>query len=114
MPEEIDDTRGCGSVEPSVHEVASARLERVQELTSAMLEDVISDAEFAELERLLLEDESARASYLHSVQLHADLAAHFAPPAEQRPATTTTIPILSSLGDGLTITGSAAVSQPAS
>ncbi len=48
-------------------------LERVEELTWALVDDHIDEAEVAQLEKLLLEHESARKTYVECMQMHADL-----------------------------------------
>jgi hypothetical protein len=58
-------------------------LDRVQQLTWALLDEQISDDEFAQLNSTLLRDDKSRESYLNCVQLHADLMAHFAAPSER-------------------------------
>jgi hypothetical protein len=50
----------------------------VQELTWAMLDDLITDRQFQRLEQLLSSDDEAREVYVECIQLHADLAQHFA------------------------------------
>lgn len=55
--------------------------ERVQELSWALFDEQINDDELQLLEGLLLSDDRARKTYCNCVQLHADLAAHFAKPA---------------------------------
>ncbi len=55
-------------------------LERVQELTWALLDEQINDDEMTLLDSLLLADDAARRRYIECVQLHADLMAHYAPP----------------------------------
>jgi len=59
--------------------------DRVHELTWALLDEQISEDDFVELNNTLLRDDKSRDSYLGCVQLHADLMAHFAAPAQ--PAT---------------------------
>jgi hypothetical protein len=54
-----------------------AVLERVQELTWALLDEDISDDEMSLLDTLLLTGESARNRYIECVQLHTDLMVHF-------------------------------------
>ena len=56
----------------------SSVLDRVQELTWALLDEQITDDEMMLLETLLLADEAARRRYLECVQLHTDLLAHYA------------------------------------
>src|SRR5262245_46696472 len=57
--------------------------DRVQELTWALLDEQISDDEFAQLNGTLLRDDKSRDTYLNCVRLHADLMAHFAAPSER-------------------------------
>lgn len=77
----------------------SAVLERVQELTWEMVDNEISDDELRLLENLLLSDSQARSTYVDCIQLHTDLLAYYAKPADG--ATATTAPALSFLGGGL-------------
>ncbi|MCC7474878.1 MAG: hypothetical protein IT425_05745 [Pirellulales bacterium] len=53
------------------------QLDSTQELVWALLDDHISDADFAELEERLLADKDARETYIQCVQLHAELLDHF-------------------------------------
>jgi hypothetical protein len=53
-------------------------LERVQELTWALVDEQITDDEMALLDNLLLSDDQARQRYIDCVQLHADLMWHYA------------------------------------
>jgi hypothetical protein len=53
-------------------------LERVQELTWALLDDEITEDDVSLLDTLLLTGESARNRYVECVQLHTDLMTHFA------------------------------------
>jgi len=55
--------------------------ERVQELTSALVDEQITDDEMTLLENLLLSDDQARKRYIDCMQLHADLMLHYAKPA---------------------------------
>lgn len=50
-------------------------LDRVEELTWALVDEHIDDGEIAQLEKLLLEHEDARKTYVQCMQMHADL--HF-------------------------------------
>jgi hypothetical protein len=59
------------------------KLDRTHELTWALLDDHISDAEMTELEQLLRTDKTARESYTRCMQLHADLAWQFTSPAQK-------------------------------
>jgi hypothetical protein len=61
-------------------------LERVQELTWALLDEEITDDEFSLLDTLLLSDDEARKCYIECIQLHTDLMAHYAQPADQAAA----------------------------
>lgn len=87
-------------------------LDRVHELTWALLDEHISDEEMAELESRLLADNTARDSYLRYAQMHADLATHFATPTEQREASKTATPVLGFLGEGLPTLGATQTNQP--
>jgi len=62
------------------HDADTHLLDRVQELSWALLDEHITDDEMALLDNLLLSDEKARGAYVECVQLHTDLAAHFAAP----------------------------------
>jgi hypothetical protein len=54
-------------------------LERVQELAWAVIDEVATDDDLRLLDNLLLSDDEAIREYVNCVQLHVDLAAHFAP-----------------------------------
>lgn len=71
----------------------TADLDRVDELVSQLLDDELGDAEFSELEGILMQSGKARAEYVGLMQLHADLIDYYNP---QRPAGTES-PVLSSL-----------------
>jgi hypothetical protein len=75
-------------------------LERVQELTWALLDEQITDDEKSLLENALLSDVHAREAYIGCVQLHADLSAHFAGAAAP-PAPSTKSPVLGFLNAGM-------------
>jgi hypothetical protein len=64
----------------------SSKLDRTHELTWALLDEQITDAEMSELDLLLRTDGTARESYVRCMQLHADLASRFAP-REKTPST---------------------------
>ncbi len=70
----------------------------VQELTWALVDDQIGSDEFQLLESMLLSDGAARCEYVNCIQLHTDLMAHFAKPADM--AAGGTSPVLSFLGSG--------------
>ena len=77
-------------------------LERVQELTWALVDEEISDDEMTLLDTLLLSDDAARKHYLECVQLHADLMLHYATPAAPAISTgTAKSPVLGFLNAGL-------------
>jgi hypothetical protein len=74
--------------------------ERVQQLTWALLDEHISEDELSLLENLLLSDDQARATYIGCVQLHANLAGHFAarcPAADALPAKSPVLQFLNEL-----------------
>jgi hypothetical protein len=70
--------------------------ERVQELTWALVDDQLDADEMRLLETLLISDDKARDTYVHCVQLHADLMGHFAPASA--PTAAGKSPVLSFLG----------------
>jgi len=72
-------------------------LDRVQELTWAMVDEQINADEIRLLENLLLSDDQARDTYVHCIQLHTDLLGHFAKPVAEAAGKS---PVLSFLGDG--------------
>jgi hypothetical protein len=69
-------------------------LDRVQELTWALVDEQISDDEFEQLNSVLLRDDKSRDTYLGCIQLHADLMAHFAAPSDRTGQRAGTAPIL--------------------
>jgi hypothetical protein len=72
-----------------------------QQLTWGLLDEQISDDEFARLESLLVSSNTAREEYIRCVQLHADLLHHFAaPPKPPQPATPAKSPVLGFLNAG--------------
>lgn len=88
------------------------RIGRVHELTWALLDEHISDAEMAELETLLKGEKEARDAYVRCVQMHVDLTLHFQPHAAPQftpPAAKT--PVLGMLADGLPPIGAPTVSD---
>jgi hypothetical protein len=54
-----------------------SQLDGTQDLVWALLDDHISNAEFAALEERLLADQTARETYIRCVQMHVDLNDHF-------------------------------------
>jgi hypothetical protein len=71
----------------------------VQELTWALIDEQIESGELQLLESLLLSDDAARHEYINCVQLHTDLFAHFAKPAEKADKSKSTV--LSCLSEGI-------------
>jgi hypothetical protein len=84
----------------AVEAADQAVLERVQELTWAMLDEQISDDEFRLLENLLLSDDEARETYVNCIQLHAGLMEHLTPPTTPAAATGSKSPVLGLLDTG--------------
>jgi hypothetical protein len=82
----------------------SGKLDRTHELTWALLDESITDAELSELEQLLRTDKTARESYTRCMQLHAELAWHFAPPAKDA-SVPKGVPILGFLNADVPMTG---------
>ncbi|MEN1680044.1 MAG: hypothetical protein AAGJ46_10650 [Planctomycetota bacterium] len=75
-------------------ERAAVNLDRVDELLSLLIDDAVSDDEFAELEDMLLTSGDARERYVGGVQLHADLIAHYrGAPKLEMPATLSAPPL---------------------
>jgi hypothetical protein len=77
-------------------------LERVQELTWALVDEQITDDELSLLDSLLLSDDKARARYVECVQLHAALTMHYATGAKAAGATSgSKSPVLGFLNAGI-------------
>jgi anti-sigma factor RsiW len=82
---------------PNPSEV-EARLDRAEAFIWALLDDQLSEAEMAELSKLLEENAAVRARYVECVQLHVDLAEHYGrKTAEKAPGSV----VLSNLTPGL-------------
>lgn len=75
-------------------EQVMAVLDRVQELTWALLDEGITDDEFSLLDTLLLSDDKARERYVECVQLHTDLLTHFAPNQKTADSKSTVLSLL--------------------
>jgi hypothetical protein len=75
----------------------STVVDRVQELTWALVDEGITDDEMRLLDNLLLSDDEARSTYVGCVQLHVDLLSHFGDPAKVPVAGKS--PVLGFLGD---------------
>ena len=73
-----------------------AKLDRVDELVSYLVDEVIDERQFAELEGLLQEDHQSRVRYIEDVQLHCDLLALHSP--DQGRVIKPGMPVLGSLG----------------
>jgi hypothetical protein len=85
-----------------IHGFSSDDHQRVQDLTWALLDELITDNELATLNQLLIESASARATYIQCIQLHADLSGHFAPPMSTETAKgANKTPVLSFLSPGI-------------
>ena len=52
-------------------------VERVRELTWALVDDHIEDADWTELQKLLTDSPESRLAYLEAMQLHTDLLYRF-------------------------------------
>jgi hypothetical protein len=87
-----------GSAAPPQQSTGASQVERVQELSWSLLDDLITEEEMAALEGLLRTDENARSEYVRCIQLHADLQSKFAakPSSTATPPTART-PVLGSL-----------------
>lgn len=63
----------------SDHErLVESRLQRVDELTSLMLDESITDSQLDELEAALQQHSDARSRYLEEIRIHHDLIEYFA------------------------------------
>jgi hypothetical protein len=72
--------------------------DRVRELTWAMVDDFITDAEWSELQQHLNNSAEARLAYIEAIQLHSDLLYHFKePPLSDSESNTSSV--LGFLGD---------------
>lgn len=86
---------------PPDHDSEVTVLERVQELTWALLDEQIDDDEAKLLDNLLLSDDLARKRYVECVQLHCDLIGHFAKPAVNAAGSASGSPVLGFLSTGM-------------
>jgi hypothetical protein len=88
--------------QPQASNASRVAIERVQELTWALLDEQITSDEKSLLENALLSDAQARETYVDCVQLQADLISHFAgdaaPPAASASSKT---PVLGFLNAGM-------------
>jgi len=77
-------------------------VDRVQDLTWALLDECATEEDVALLDNLLLSDASARQSYIACIQLHTDLMGHYAKPTA--PATPSgKLPVLGFLGQEMPV-----------
>jgi hypothetical protein len=98
MAHKRKDTK-ANEINSAKHDADQTVLERVQELTWAMLDEQLSDDEFRLLENLLLSDDDARDTYVNCVQLHAELMSHYSPrQLEAATAAGKSSPVLGFLG----------------
>lgn len=77
------------------HEI-EAKFDRVDELVSLLVDEMISDDQVTELEKILSDDADARGRYVENMALHADLIEHFRPADQKSPSLQS--PVLGSLG----------------
>ena len=101
MSQEPQKSRPTSNADSGKHDRDPVVLERVQELTWAILDEQISADEMRLLDNLLLSDDEARRTYIGCMQLHTDLLEHFRKPAAAADTTSTKSPVLGFLGDGL-------------
>jgi hypothetical protein len=102
MAKQDHDARPNDCAQPAQPSGNSSELDRVQELTWALLDEQIGDNDKAWLESALASSAEARTTYLRCVQIHADLSAHFAAlgqPASAKPDTKS--PVLGFLHGGM-------------
>ncbi|MEM6798620.1 MAG: hypothetical protein AAF589_03820 [Planctomycetota bacterium] len=71
--------------------------EQIDLLVSALVDDILTEEQAAELETLLSEDATTRTRYIQGIQLHADLLDHFRPQADTIPGDKS--PVLGFLAD---------------
>ena len=97
---------------PAPDDRLDSTLDRIDQLVSALVDDLITDNEQRELESLLEGSADARARYVQGVQLHVDLMDHFRPEGENPEPKS---PVLGFLGpeDSGYIVGPQAPSDPA-
>ncbi len=82
------------SLSGSSHQI-EAKFDRLDELASLLVDEVISEDQVRELESLLTGDGELRGRYVENIQLHCDLIDYFgAKQPQQKPAS----PILGLLG----------------
>ena len=85
--------------EPRANDANATIVERVQELTWALVDEQIDDDEMRLLDNLLLSDDGARDTYIACMQLHSDLMQEFVKPANDLPhAVPGQSPVLGFLG----------------
>ena len=82
MAEQISDAQANDRAQPAKPGLNTSELDRVQELTWAMLDEHIADEEKAWLDSTLCSSAEARCVYLRCVQIHTELMAHFSAPGK--------------------------------
>jgi hypothetical protein len=87
--------------QPHVSNDDHEALDRVQELTWALLDEQITSDEKSLLENALLSDAQARQTYVDCVQLQADLISHFAGDAAPPASALSKSPVLGYLNAGM-------------
>jgi hypothetical protein len=94
------DNSGFDATNPRQNDPEQTVLERIQELTWALLDETITDDEKSLLDTLLLTGDAARNRYIECVQLHTDLMFHFAEPAKAGAKSGSQAAVLSFLNAG--------------
>lgn len=82
-----DTTRGLSS------DAIETKFDRIDELVSLLVDDLIEDDQFKELEGILTEDPEMRSRYVQDIQLHCELVNFFRQDTKKRPES----PVLSML-----------------
>jgi len=100
MAHEPQDFRPSKNADPTKHDRDPVVLERVQELTWALVDEQISNDEMRLLDNLLLSDDEARSTYIGCIQLHTDLLEHYRASAVPVGSTPAQTQVLSFLNEG--------------
>jgi hypothetical protein len=87
--------------QPRPSKTGCVTLERVQELTWALLDEQITSDEKSLLETALVSDVQSRETYVECVRLHTDLVAHYAGNAAPPAPASTKSPVLGFLNAGM-------------
>lgn len=75
------------------------KLDRVDELVSLLVDEVIDEPQFRELESLLQENDQTRLRYVEGMQLHCDLMDYFAPERDKAANSATVLSMLGGTDD---------------